>query len=298
MPTNSSFMATDWTVVSPTTSRPSRASIYTVAEERLRYEPSGAQWASQEEILSHLADIRTLVRRERSVRLRNPRDTYVHSRELWATRLYGQSCALEEEFFTRVGERGDLLQLKPEVITSKFPSHYHDAVTEGFLAGGAITSLLLDRTPQDWDIFFPNESAMLRTLERLLLKSVGNLVSQHSDRSHTLCLGDCKIQLIRCRYGSMQQVLDGFDLSVCQVAYYFDQGLFCHGDTYLDDIRNNRVRIGNLHNPVSTFNRLAKYVGRGFKCSQEDLDSLKMSLLNHTTSQLSEFASVCPQDEY
>jgi len=156
-----------------------------------------------------------------------------------------------------------------------------------WIAGGAVLNWYNDTPVQsDIDIFCANEKQAKALLKRIKL-SVSNYkctVVYDTDNAITLdvikykpeestaftmvsltpvVLKQWKLQIIKHKYyNSMQDIVDAFDISVCQVATAGNEWVL--GDTTARDIRERNLRmIGDIR--PSAVKRLLKYMAYGYR---------------------------------
>lgn len=71
-----------------------------------------------------------------------------------------------------------------------------------------------------------------------------------------------KLHIIVSKYGPMEELIDGFDFSVCQLGYDF-QNIYV-GTHTMDDIRTRTLRLLSLHTPEKIYYRILKYKAKGY----------------------------------
>ena len=155
-----------------------------------------------------------------------------------------------------------------------------------FIAGGFARWVLSpnDTTPcpGDIDIYFQDEPSY--SMAKFVLGKEGFKIALETNNALTLNPPNSaefdeplNIQLIKPsnnRQGSVYDVLDAFDLNICQAALvikddntlkgYVSQG-FNWGEA------NQRMHILNISSPLATLQRCMKYAGRGYKISSKNL---------------------------
>ena len=156
-----------------------------------------------------------------------------------------------------------------------------------WIAGGAVLNWYNDTPVQsDIDIFCANEKQAKALLKRIKL-SVSNYkctVVYDTDNAITLdvikykpeestaftmvsltpvVLEQWKLQIIKHKYyNSMQDIVDAFDISVCQIATAGDEWIMC--DNTAKDIRERNLRM-ILPLRKSSAKRLLKYWSYGYR---------------------------------
>lgn len=90
----------------------------------------------------------------------------------------------------------------------------------GFIAGGYFKSILQNQTPKDIDIFFKNRDDFDVALNHF--KSSGWTVKYENEKAIALKKHNEEIwiELIRCVYGTPEEILSNFDFTISKMAYY------------------------------------------------------------------------------
>ncbi len=165
----------------------------------------------------------------------------------------------------------------------------------GMPAGGAIAAALDPQTartlvPGDFDIFVENESAYLAT--KRTLENAGFSVSKLSIMSDTFVRTNGRtrtrnpwdfnrpealkpVQVIRPPMFKRGQALDFFDFTVCSAELINDLEVVVH-PSLAADRASKRLHIVNMQHPLSTLERIAKYVKKG--CSIDIVEHAKVVL--------------------
>jgi len=151
--------------------------------------------------------------------------------------------------------------------------------TGPWIAGGSLLRTkmgLLMNT--DIDIFFKNEKQYL-DYEIKIKNDVGNkfeYISQEKNNyAHTIYIKymgkKYKLQLIVFKYyESPCDMLDNFDLDICQIAYDGDR-LYVAENTF-KSIDNLDMHINHVNNPAYVMSRCMKYARLGFKMSNSEIN--------------------------
>lgn len=155
-----------------------------------------------------------------------------------------------------------------------------------FIAGGFARWVLSPDAstphPSDIDIYFENDDSFYKA--RFILSNEGftavldtkNALTFSQPNTVEFGIG-ISIQLIKPhngRMGTVYDVLDKFDLNICQAALvitpqntlkgYVSQG-FLWGET------NQKMHILHISNPLATLQRCMKYAARGYKIANKNL---------------------------
>lgn len=155
------------------------------------------------------------------------------------------------------------------------------SVTGPWIAGGAPLRWSKGYSVElsDIDVFFKNESQFQELYRKLKADdwyetfTSDNAITMKdmSWRSNRKPFNQT-VQLIRKKYYDWaEQVIDSFDLSVCQVAY--DGYKFIYGETTKEDIDNKIVR--SVHRNDHILKRTIKYMLYGFAPDQSVIDAIK-----------------------
>lgn len=153
------------------------------------------------------------------------------------------------------------------------------------LAGGALTSLYSKREISDYDFFLPTQRDWRNCFlqfHRIAKNRVlnGNIINFHlTTKAITYTIGADIIQLIRTVYGTPEEIINSFDLSVAKAAYDLQTGQTVYGKNFHNDLKNNIARVEKWDsNPCVTIARLRKYHDlKGFKLLESDI--IKLGIL-------------------
>lgn len=147
-----------------------------------------------------------------------------------------------------------------------------------WVCGGAITSLLHDFQPSDYDIFTDNVNDLCTWVQERYGDQEDYFVN---DDVINFQYAGKKIQVIK-KYQSpsIEETYSRFDFTICS-AGYDGENLYCH-DMFFVDNAQKIIQIKYWETPISTYRRTYKYVSRGFRMSHESLHSLlhKINELN------------------
>lgn len=144
-----------------------------------------------------------------------------------------------------------------------------------WLAGGAVRKLYFKEMigNSDWDIWFSSMNQYQNTLSKIENLRIADL-KHTSSNAKTFQLDGHKVQLInRNFYPSVQELLNSFDMTICQFAT--DGAKFKVGDESIQDCQNKIIRIRkNIINP-GIMKRITKYIVYGFYPTQEILNQIE-----------------------
>lgn len=147
-----------------------------------------------------------------------------------------------------------------------------------WIAGGAMLKTLTGQPlTSDIDIFFSSEQSFNNAADKLLIH--GDDIKSTSLSKTFKCsikldrqTDDYIIQLVKFIFKPRAtEVIDTFDLSVCQIA--FDGDRIVAPESSIEDILNKRcmINVDKITMPGSTLSRIVKYAVNGFKINDKNL---------------------------
>lgn len=134
----------------------------------------------------------------------------------------------------------------------------------GWIAGGAVRDYFARMNcDSDIDVFFPSqEEVNAAAVEMVNLKGARLIYS--NDTAVGFVFKGREVQLIQQHYfATPQATIAAFDFTVCCCAVDLS-GTYTH-EHFLDDLAGRRLAINSLPFPLSTLERLQKYVRKGFQ---------------------------------
>lgn len=144
------------------------------------------------------------------------------------------------------------------------------------VAGGAIRDLLCHKRPRDIDVYFRNEKAYKKAVNYCRNKKY-----QLVYKSKKVCcyfIHKMKVELIHSLFGTPPEILREFDFTVDKFAYWLEGNdvdntmetkVLYHQDFFEHLLLKRLVVDSWLSHPLSTYNRLFKYVKYGFQPCRE-----------------------------
>lgn len=136
---------------------------------------------------------------------------------------------------------------------------------EYFVAGGAVRDLISGTKPKDFDLFFENEIERLRVIDTLKHKHKA-AVMRETDNAMTLQIyagnNVFKFDCIKKIYGTVQEVLDGFDFTVCCAA--IAPGAFHYHKNFFQHCLSKTLYFNKQQNDICVIRRIIKYVKKGY----------------------------------
>ncbi|MBA7551983.1 hypothetical protein ES705_44534 [subsurface metagenome] len=157
--------------------------------------------------------------------------------------------------------------------------------TDGFfVAGGALTSVFLNTTVTDLDIFFHNQKAFdkfkrSQGRDEPIFRNNKNLVCQ-TDSADSYNINGIRVQLIKKLYGLPYYVIDHFDFTICMAAYVpVDNKIVLEKDfLYHLSGKELHYRIGEY--PLASLWRAKKYLKKGFNFPAVEIIKLALTINN------------------
>lgn len=144
-----------------------------------------------------------------------------------------------------------------------------------WLAGGALTRLLAGEDPLkgDIDLYFKNNDDFNKFKESLTFCAPNVRVVKENTAVLTLEAGPVTYQLIHhSPKNSPVEVIQEFDLTVCQVAY--DGSSLIVGEHTLWDISRKMLLINKVNHGPSVIERIIRYASRGYKIGKYTLEDV------------------------
>ena len=138
---------------------------------------------------------------------------------------------------------------------------------KGYVAGGAIASLVLDQQPKDYDIWFETIEDWQEAASRLYDKP--HTITKYAS-TYKLPSGKV-IQLVCNRLGKPAELVKTFDFLHCQ-SYYLQNGTLHYDEDFIK--RKVLVFSGDLDHPMNTMERCLKFSKRGYFVPSETLHNL------------------------
>ena len=177
------------------------------------------------------------------------------------------------------------------------------------IAGGCITSIFSGTPVVDIDIFFRTPEDYVKAKNYFLAceksKYRGTQSIYETERAKTFSMEHNKkynpdvcgygmsfhrrdadnkeviIQIVNSdvNYGSPEEIISNFDLTVCQAAFDFNTEQFVIGSRFLQDIARKRIVINpDCKNIVGGFFRIQKYIEKGYTVSPREYLKLAFML--------------------
>lgn len=148
-----------------------------------------------------------------------------------------------------------------------------DNKTKVFVAGGCIRDYFLNsRVSSDIDLFFESSSDFDKTVNNFQLLKNSERIYEN-DNAIGFKYKNLKFDLVKTRYfKKLKDFKDGFDFTVCCAA--LDRNNFVCNDNYFLDLATKKLIISKITYPLSSLQRIQKYIQKGFTICNEGLLTL------------------------
>ena len=153
-----------------------------------------------------------------------------------------------------------------------------------FIAGGALTSVFLNTTVTDLDIFFYNQKAFdefkrSQGRDKPIFANKKYFVCQ-TDCAESYCINDIRIQLIKKVCGDPYDVIFRFDYTICMAAYLPKLNKIILGDNFLYHLAGKELHYNIGKYPLASLWRAKKYIAKGFKFPAMEAIKLALTINN------------------
>jgi len=155
---------------------------------------------------------------------------------------------------------------------------YVHEVDVWFVAGGALTSVFLNTTVTDLDIFFTHEDHY-REFKRAHNHSFNrkNLVCQ-TDCADSYNINGIKVQLIKRIYGQPCVVIGRFDYTICMAAYLPMSHRIVLEEDFLYHLSGKELHYHIGEYPLASLWRAKKYLKKGFNFPAVEIIKLALTI--------------------
>jgi len=151
-----------------------------------------------------------------------------------------------------------------------------EAFAPGFIAGGAVRDYFSQSKEEtDIDVFFSNGVDMRDCLERI--KSLPIKKIYENDLLAGFLFKGQHIQIIKNHFfASLKDAIAAFDFTVCCAAVSLED-VFVH-EFFFDDLAGRRLAINSLPFPLSTLERMQRYIKKGYTACNGTLLTLAKAM--------------------
>jgi hypothetical protein len=158
-------------------------------------------------------------------------------------------------------------------ILGKLPEDIREKVA---VAGGAVRDKLLDVDIKDYDLFVQDKETEDKLME--FYKANGKEGNVNSQLANYTYEGKW-IQIIRGKYYNMEttELIDSFDFTITMAMVTMKHGLRV-GEFFYEGIATKHLRINRLDFPLSSLERMQKYIKKGYTACNGTLLTLTREL--------------------
>jgi len=153
-----------------------------------------------------------------------------------------------------------------------------------FIAGGALTSVFMNTTISDLDIFFHGRKAFDE-----FKRYQGRDKPIFANKKYFICQTDCaesyningiRVQLIKRLYGLPWDVINHFDFTICMGAYVPRENRIVQVNDFLYHLSGKELHYNIGKYPLASLWRARKYIEKGFKFPAIELIRLALTINN------------------
>lgn len=172
----------------------------------------------------------------------------------------------------------NILQSPNSQIAIYFKDELQQFQADCWFAGGCIRDYLLNTTPTDYDVFFPNEIEFLKAKSFLLNENAEKI--WESDNGVKFRYNDKTYDLVKIFNPSPAETIRNFDFTACMFAVYNDT--IFYGEQSFDDLQKKTLVINIITFPNSSLKRAFKYcVKYNFGISVNEINKLYNIILQY-----------------
>jgi hypothetical protein len=136
-----------------------------------------------------------------------------------------------------------------------------------WIAGGCLRDYFsLGYHASDIDVFFPSREDFDKFSSISKFEGAGKIIFENENTKRllfTLNGKDVIVDLIKKFFSSPEETISEFDFTICCVA--MDRLFFYCNSTFFIDLAKKRLVVNKLPYPLSTLQRLQKYIIKGFR---------------------------------
>lgn len=164
----------------------------------------------------------------------------------------------------------------------------------GFIAGGCFKNIFKKQAFKDVDIFFENEKDFNQAVKVFR----DNEFFMVYENTNSICFSkkdsNVKVDLVRSRFGSPEDIIDQFDFTIAKFAYFKDESedsvtyTCMYHPEFFEHLTTSKLVIDNeMPFPIGTFERSYRYMRYGFGLCRESKAKLIDALQGASTENLS-----------
>lgn len=149
------------------------------------------------------------------------------------------------------------------------------------IAGGCLRDYLAGDEVKDIDVFCANAEAEQKIID--FFEDKGSLINENNSLAN-FKYKDRWFQVIKGKYFELQGssfLIDTFDFTICQAMLSTNEkGVieFQCGEHFFQDLTAKHLRINTITFPLSTLERMQKYIKKGYEACNGTLMSIAKSL--------------------
>lgn len=166
------------------------------------------------------------------------------------------------------------------IVIQQVRDHLRDHT---YISGGCIASLVLDETPNDYDLYFTDDVALKMAVDYYADTGRGAVANV----SKNAILLRTKIHLVTKLCGAPDQVIAQFDFKHTRASWSPQNGLA--SPFTLSLINNKKLEYLGSPNAISSFYRAIKFIARGWTISRGDLIKIAMDIADLTDNYVEDF---------
>lgn len=173
-------------------------------------------------------------------------------------------------------------QREAAILVGQMDKQVRDIVrmNSGFVAGGAITSVFSYQQINDFDIFLHEDKDVTNVIAQLRNKVREKQIELESvietDTAFSFKVKGKRYQFVKVLTGSMRNVVDNFDFTICMGAWSQQHG-FLLDESFLHHLSQRRLVFNiNAAYPICSLYRARKFIKRGF--TMNGIEAIKLGL--------------------
>jgi len=133
-----------------------------------------------------------------------------------------------------------------------------------WIAGGCLRSLFSgEKLKSDIDLFFPTKDEWDKLYNRFIEKNI-KVILKNKNTIKLLYKSKYNIDFVKKYFKDEKETIENFDFTVCSVALNINKEQFFYHKTFFIDLSARKLVINSLPYPLSTLQRLQKYIFKGY----------------------------------
>jgi hypothetical protein len=140
-----------------------------------------------------------------------------------------------------------------------------------WIAGGVLRDYFAkEPMVTDCDVFFPNEGEFDKAKQ--FFKDNGGLTTWESENGMKVNYKDSTFDLVKFYAPNPEATIDKFDFTVSQIA--IDGKNIYYGETTFQDLKEKKLELRYITNPLSTLKRVLSHYEKGYKMVHDEIVKL------------------------